>query len=319
MLSLYKRKDIWHIRGHVTDGQRVVKVRRTTGQTSKRQAELTAKYVEETILNDMRGGTVMLPFTSVADDWASVKPLGATDKVNLDRLKTFFADYQINRIKKQDWNAFVASQLYGAKPSHINRVRATLVSILSHADIQPEFKRVKEANDRVRILTKMQRMNLLEAYPAYIQPMFYTIAYQGLRLSEAHNLRMSHINPETKQMLIEKTKNGKRRIIPIHPKVQSRLFPLLDRTNAYLFFNHAGERYADPRNLRGVHQRACAKAGVFDFTIHDWRHDWASQLMMNGANIKDLMKLGGWSSERMVLRYASTTDEHTANTLMGLE
>ena len=76
-----------------------------------------------------------------------------------------------------------------------------------------------------------------------------------------------------------------------------------------------GERYEDSRNVRGVHSRACKRAGISNFTLHDWRHHWASRLMMAGGNIKSLQKLGGWESITMVERYADVSDEHTADTL----
>jgi integrase len=28
--------------------------------------------------------------------------------------------------------------------------------------------------------------------------------------------------------------------------------------------------------LRAAHATACRKTGVWDFRVHDWRHDWAS-------------------------------------------
>ena len=42
-------------------------------------------------------------------------------------------------------------------------------------------------------------------------------------------------------------------------------------------------------------------------------------MMMNGSNIKTLMKLGGWATERMVMKYADVADEHMKDTLNKLK
>jgi len=318
MLSLYKRKEVWHIRGTVSDGDRVVTVRRSTAQVSKRKAEQVCRYVEQTILTEMRGGTSMLPFITAADNWLNTKPRGATDKYICNILKKHFADYQLNHLDKEAWANFVGKKLYGSKPSNINRYRATFVSILRAASIAVQIPKEKEMNDRIRFLSYEEQERLLAEYPEYIRPLFITLCYQGLRLSEALRLKTNHINLEANTLLVDQSKNGKRRIMPLHERTSIILTPF-PPAGSFMFTNKQGVPYADPRNLRGVHLRACKRAGISEFTIHDWRHHWASRLVMAGASMPTLMKLGGWSSEKMVLRYASVSDEHIADTLMRLK
>jgi len=318
MLSLYKRKEVWHIRGTISDGDRVVTVRRSTGQFSKRKAEQVCRYVEETLLTEMRGGISMLPFIVAADNWLAVKPRGATDKYICSILKAHFNSYQLNHLDKEAWLHFVSKNLYGSKPSNINRYRATFVSILHGASVPVQIPKEKEANDRIRFLTYEEQERLLAEYPEYIRPLFITLCYQGLRLSEALRLKRNHINLEANTLLVDQSKNGKRRVMPLHERT-SILLTSFPTTSSFVFTNKKCVPYADPRNLRGVHTRACKRAGISEFTIHDWRHHWASRLVMAGASMPTLMKLGGWSSERMVLRYASVSDEHIADTLRRLK
>ncbi len=312
MLSIYKRKDIYHIRGTVTIGDRVVKVRRTTGQSTRKQAETVCRYVESAIVNDMSGGTKVLPFITVVDDWLAVTPRNETDRYFARRFKLEFAALNINDITNDVWKEYKKRHLYSCKPSYINRVRGALISIMSHAGITHTLDKNKQADDRIRFLSYEKQEQLLSAYPDFIRPLFITLAYQGIRVGEALNLRNRFISFDNGTMLLEKTKNGRRRVVHLHPRVADALQHLSDRD--YLFLNSKGERYVKPQNLRSVHRTACIHAEVFDFTIHDWRHHWASTLMMNGANLKALMKLGGWSSERMVMRYADVSNEHTADT-----
>jgi integrase len=295
----------------------VVEVRRTTGQSDKRTAEAILEQVKQTVIKQMTGRASALPFSVAADAWMKTKRRGKTDGHNYSRLRKHFKGQSVEQIGEDDWNGFVALNLYGAKPSHVNRVRATFMAILHRAGKRDiEIPREREVSDRVRFLTYEEQESLLSEYPEFIRGLFLVLCYQGLRLSEAMSLQSHHINLESRTLLVEKSKSGKRRILPIHDRVFSSFSPVSSR--GYLFLNSKGERYADPRNVRSVHRRACKRAGIFDFTIHDWRHHWASRLTMAGASMPALMKLGGWSSERMVLRYASVSDQHITDTLMRL-
>ena len=75
----------------------------------------------------------------------------------------------------------------------------------NNASIPSDLPRMKEVNDREGSCRLNNRTNCYE-YPEYIRPLFVTLCYQGLRLSEALRLRRQHVNFETKKMLIEKTK-----------------------------------------------------------------------------------------------------------------
>jgi integrase len=56
-----------------------------------------------------------------------------------------------------------------------------------------------------------------------------------------------------------------------------------------------------------------------DFRLHDWRHHWASWMVMEGADLETIRKLGGWTSLDMVLRYAAVSTEHMAEAVARLK
>ena len=53
-------------------------------------------------------------------------------------------------------------------------------------------------------------------------------------------------------------------------------------------------------------------------TPHVCRHTWATWHYIAHRDIAALMKLGGWKSERMVLRYAHVNVEHLADSIEAL-
>jgi integrase len=222
-----------------------------------------------------------------------------------------FGNKLINTFTQEDWFDYRNTFLQDKANSYSNRIRATLVAILNYGQVPIKIPREKDAEDRIRFLTIEQQEKLLASYPDFIRPLFITLCYEGLRVGEAITLKSKHINLENNSILIDKSKSGKRRIVPLHPRVRSVI-----NTNHYdLFTNMHGVPYKEGKNLRRVHLTACKRAGIEDFRIHDWRHHWASRLTMKGATMPALMKLGGWSSERMVLRYASVSEQHIIDTI----
>ena len=58
-----------------------------------------------------------------------------------------------------------------------------------------------------------------------------------------------------------------------------------------------------------------------DFSFHDLRHTFASQVIMKGGSLKDVQELLGHKTMAMTLRYAHLTQEHkkaAVNLLNGL-
>ena len=63
---------------------------------------------------------------------------------------------------------------------------------------------------------------------------------------------------------------------------------------------------------------ACRRAGISDFTPHDCRHTWATWHYAANRDLIALMQLGGWKSERMVLRYAHVNVDNLSSTISAL-
>jgi integrase len=100
-------------------------------------------------------------------------------------------------------------------------------------------------------------------------------------------------------------------------------------TTGSVFLSSRGKPYADTSGRNGKHQggnplkkphaTACRKVGITGFTIHDWRHHWASHMVMAGCDLRTLMQLGGWESMSMVKRYAVVSPTHMAEAIARLK
>ena len=74
------------------------------------------------------------------------------------------------------------------------------------------------------------------------------------------------------------------------------------------FLSRRGKPYHDTHltggNPLAAHRTACRKAGITDFRFHEWRHHFAVWFLKNGGKLRALCQITGWSSMRMIQRYA---------------
>jgi integrase len=185
--------------------------------------------------------------------------------------------------------------------------------------------------ERVVYLTDDERRRLLAAYNPHAACPVLVLAYQGFRTQEALRMdwRWVSFRRPTIAIPASGTKTGTGRTVPMHPRVEALLFGMWCAAgkpdSGTVFLSVRGEPYADTRGRDGgrqggnpltqAHETACKRAGITGFRVHDWRHDFATRWLMSGGDILTLQRICGWSSPRMVQRYATTTADHMAKSL----
>ena len=117
------------------------------------------------------------------------------------------------------------------------------------------------------------------------------------------------------------TKNGEDRGVPLHPSAARELMALKWRQGT-VFRRPDGQPYAEKESgggqIKTAFRGACKRAGIEDFSPHDCRHTWATWHYAANRDLIALMKLGGWKSERMVLRYAHINTEQLAPSINAM-
>ena len=115
-------------------------------------------------------------------------------------------------------------------------------------------------------------------------------------------------------IILDKTKNGTRRIVPINNTLHALLEPLIAEAGEHLFTTtegpkkYRGKPYTVAAVSRAFH-RATLRAGIADLRFHDLRHAWASRLRRNKVDLLVLQRLGGWKKLDMVKRYSNVLDD----------
>lgn len=168
----------------------------------------------------------------------------------------------------------------------------------------------------------------MHVYPFHVKLIATMLCFNGCRCQEALQLLWPDINFERRTIRYRKTKNGEDRVVPMHDRTYKALLLAKERQetnncydpNGHVFLNKNLEPYQDTRKSGGnpiskAHETACRIAGVANFTIHDWRHHWASWCVMYGMNDITLMRLGGWKKHEMIQRYVALRAEFMADEL----
>ena len=253
------------------------------------------------------------------------------DRWRLRELNEVLGDHTIATIL-EGWSQFKHVRCGGLKPATVNRFRDTAQAAINHAGAEhgfdvPKIPKLTVNNERIRFLTATDQERLLSAYVPHVHDIVTVLCFNGLRTGEALRADFSHADMASRRLFIPDTKTGVPRRIRLHDRV----FEAIQRvwvsrgqpTDGAILLNRFGQAYSDPRRykypggnpLRSAHKTALRRVritpvGGTDFTLHDWRHHWASHMAMGGCDLPTLQRLGGWKDYRSVQRYAAVSTEH---------
>lgn len=158
-----------------------------------------------------------------------------------------------------------------------------------------------------------------------MRPLIQFLLYTGARAGEALWLDWSDIDLSRRHVQFIGTKNGTDRGVPLHSALVAELEKIEHRTGK-VFRRPDGEPYTRPdptddndksagTRIKTGFKASVRRAGLIDFTPHDCRHTWATWHYRANRDLGALMKLGGWKTMQMVMRYAHTNVEELSHTI----
>lgn len=209
-------------------------------------------------------------------------------------------------------------------PTTILRYLAALSHVLTIAtnewgwlDESPMRKvtKPKQGLLRIRFLSDEERIRLLQACKessnAYIYPVVVLALSTGMRKSEIMKLTHDDVDLFSGRILLQKTKNGERRLLPLTGHALSILKEHAALKKQNISFLFPAENEKEPMDLRFPWEQALKRAQILNFRFHDLRHSAASYLVMNGATLVEIAEILGHKTLAMVKRYAHLSEAHT--------
>lgn len=199
-----------------------------------------------------------------------------------------------------------------------------------------KVKKPKVANGRVRYLTSDELERLRAAARLspnrFLAPVIEIAIATGMRQGELMGLRWRDVllddDDQHALILLEETKNGERRGVPLTGQGLVAFKSLRDahrqsnrgavKADELLFPSSAVPKPHEkpkPMELRSAWNTVLKKAGIEDFRFHDLRHTTASYLAMEGATAPEIAEVLGHKDLQMVKRYAHLSKAHITGVL----
>jgi integrase len=133
----------------------------------------------------------------------------------------------------------------------------------------------------------------------------------GLRRANLFRAQWSWVDWLNRVVRVPRTKNNQAHAVPLNDTSYATFKRLhadrdVEFDSPYIFVHaretrHAGKPVLDVKN---AFHTALEEAGIRNFTWHDFRHDYASRLVMAGVSLRAVAELLGHKGLRMVMRYA---------------
>ncbi len=284
------------------------------------------KQKQEPIINNSTFSELAARYLEFIDGrLKSAYDMGLFVKTLVERYK----DKSLSDFTMQDLELFQTDWVKKFSIAYTNRLTATLKRMFTKAadwemineDVLKRVRKVKllkGENKRLRYLSDDEIERLINACGKEIKPIVITALNTGMRKSEILHLTWNRVDLKNRIILLDKTKNGERREIPINQTLFYTLSGIVRNIKTdYVFYNP--ETLKPYYDLKKSFAAALKKAHIIDFHFHDLRHTFASRLVMGGVDLTTVKELLGHKSITMTLRYSHLASAHIQNAVKVLD
>ncbi len=302
-------------------------IRKSSGTTNFKEAQAILAKSRQLILEGKSPEIKKIKnhtFRELAEKylpWCERQKAFETKARKIKQLIDVFDAVPLRRFSTMQIEQFQSERLKKNKPATVNRLTATLKHMFTKAsdwemveeEVLKKIRKVKqlpEGGGRLRFLSVDEARELVQACDPHLRPIVVMALNIGMRKNEILSLRWDeHVDLRHGFILLDKTKGGGRRELPINETLRMVLKAQIRRVDvSYVFYNpKTGKRYGD---VKKSFYSACKRAGIKDFRFHDLRHTFASHLIMAGVDITTVKELMGHKTLTMTLRYAHLAPSH---------
>ncbi|MDL2227923.1 site-specific integrase [Odoribacter sp. OttesenSCG-928-L07] len=229
----------------------------------------------------------------------------AVDELNSARLKKYIL-YCIDNLKLSE------NQVH----SRYNAIKFYFEQVLKRDKIFINIPRPKKHLKLPKHISMQDIRRLFEVTTNIKHNTMLKLCYgMGLRVSEIVNLKISDIDSNNMQVLIERGKGKKDRYVnlPFSILEQLRIYYKEYRPKIYLFEGQYGGQYSI-RSAQKVFKTSMQKAKINkDIGIHGLRHSYATHLLESGTDISMIQQLLGHNNIKTTLLYTKVSNTSLKN------
>lgn len=230
-------------------------------------------------------------------------------KSKLIDIKRATIEKTLNTLKKEK----------GLKNSSLNRLYADLSSFFTYFSNHDEYSldknpmtyvtKYKEGVKEYRELDAIECSKLIDeckkSNNVYLYYIISLLIYTGARRSEVLNAKWDDFNLEQNRWSISDNKQNKMDVKTLSDKAVAIVKEIPKVNGCEHLFPQAKNPSQPIRNIFHSFKKAKIDAGITKtFTLHDFRHQYATQLVRKGVDVASVQLLLGHSSIRTTLRYA---------------
>jgi integrase len=305
-MSLYRVGEIWYIDLPTAKGR----LRRSAGTADKKEAQSFHDEIKARIWRQEKlGEKPPITWGGAVEKWLSIKPRGLPDRY---RLRALSISPSTSIPLPLD---LMESLLSGMKAGSYNRCVSLLTAVHNSSGIAPPMiPRRPNPKGRTRWLSAEEWERLQKALkkesPLLEQCARFTLA-TGLRENNVLELTWDQIDLRRRVAWLhgDQMKAGVSLGVPLNDDAMA---VLRERKGVHKRWVFGNPDYPLTRASNRAWYDSVRSAGLSGFRWHDLRHTWASWAVMSGVRLEELMKLGGWKTYQMVLRYSHLAPEHMA-------
>jgi len=271
---------------------------------------------------------LLLKIEVIVLKWAERQRSYKDKKLWIKQLIEVFGNLDLNELKTMAIEQWQCERLKRNKPATVNRILATLKHMISKGvqwDMASEntlkqvrnAKLLEENNRRLRFLNVDECQTLINSCAMHLKPIVITALNTGMRKSEILGLRWEQVDLRHGFILLNTSKNGERREIPINTTVEDVLNEIPHSVESvHVYTDRNGAPY---KEVKKSFHTALRKAGIHDFRFHDLRHTFASHLVMAGVDLTSVKELLGHKSLTMTMRYSHLSPTHKRKAVNTLD
>lgn len=242
-----------------------------------------------------------------------------TNSALSNHLLPAFGDMPLDRIGRKDVMAWFDSYSMIA-PGGANRALDTLRQILSHAKLhghlqtnpaggirrnpQRRFNRFLTRDEAHRLHVELDHLVAERPERAAQADIIRLLYYTGCRSSEIRTLKWCEVGTDTLDLSDSKT--GPRKVY-LNSKARE-IIERQPRTGSDHVFPSPSDQSKPVAEQLSLWFTVRKRVGIEDVRLHDLRHNFASQAVLNGVPLPTVARLLGHRQVSMTLRYAHVAD-----------